>query len=372
MGWAGRHFLAAVSYDGYIWIFGGRGESEDYNDVWKSPDGVNWTLVTSSAPWSKRAGLAACVHDGKMYISGGDTGRGTSYHGNPEVWYSTDGKNWTHVGDTGKYLFLHSLVSYDGCLWQLGGRNCWPTCADTSDVRKSTDGGANWTKVGDLPNNEYGHNTRSEFGCVSFGGYIYILGGRDVRAGASGWDYSLDDIWRTSDGVNWTKVLDHAPWGRRYSFGCVVHNNEVYVIGGNTESSTGQVDVWKSSNMVDWQLVCEKQIYSDRRHRDFGCVSHNDYIYIVGGDNEYYGAYTDHVYESSGMHDPILGIVDQVESGKARVILEGRCRAFSGLTPGQRYWFFQDSLNTTGAGKRLGIAVDDKTLVLQIDRTPWS
>lgn len=57
---------------------------------------------------------------------------------------------------------------------------------------------------------------RSDLAAVSFNGYIYVVGGgiwaEDYEFGGYS-RYPQDDVWRSSDGIQWELVLDDAPWG---------------------------------------------------------------------------------------------------------------------------------------------------------------
>lgn len=76
----------AVVMDGRIWLIGcnrgGRFESK----VLSSSDGRSW--YAAEAPWSPRGGVAACVHKGAVYITGGKYGGQNIDH--PQFEYSND------------------------------------------------------------------------------------------------------------------------------------------------------------------------------------------------------------------------------------------------------------------------------------------
>ena len=59
------------------------------NDVWVSDDGLQWTEVTSAAPWSPRAYPGVVALDDALYMLGGE--------GLADVWQTSDGKQWTEV-----------------------------------------------------------------------------------------------------------------------------------------------------------------------------------------------------------------------------------------------------------------------------------
>lgn len=93
--WDARHGHAMLSWNGKLWLFGGRGAggvSGYYNDVWSSDDdGASWVNEAPNASFSARHAFGACVADGKMWLVGGYTVGGTP---SDEVWSTSDGTTW--------------------------------------------------------------------------------------------------------------------------------------------------------------------------------------------------------------------------------------------------------------------------------------
>lgn len=92
---------------GKLWIEGGGAcdYSQVYNDIWSSPDGVNWTQASTGAAWSAR--MWPCIapgDDGIIWlvagyaptdwndVDGTVTVRYSENHS--DVWYSKDGATW--------------------------------------------------------------------------------------------------------------------------------------------------------------------------------------------------------------------------------------------------------------------------------------
>lgn len=104
-GWEGRAGLSAVVFKGAIYVFGGSTNDDSavipgtvreyFNDVWRSYDGKHWKRLTADAPWAKRAGAAAVVKNGYIYLLGGEAGFVGPYFN--DVWRSKDGKHWQLV-----------------------------------------------------------------------------------------------------------------------------------------------------------------------------------------------------------------------------------------------------------------------------------
>lgn len=122
---------------GKIWVEGGGAcdYSRVFNDVWSSPDGVNWTQNAKPAEWSGR--MWPCVAtdgDEIVWLAGGyaptdwnnTAGLVVRYGANhADVWYSKDGGDWKQLkADAG------SGLDDDGALEPRHA----PTCFVTGDT----------------------------------------------------------------------------------------------------------------------------------------------------------------------------------------------------------------------------------------------
>ncbi len=113
--WTARAGAAVVSKDGYIYLLGGErgftcgfepGPCQPatatlyFNDVWRSPDGASWELVTPSADWSPRPGHQ-CVVMLQQIVCFGGYGEIPGFPPAPanptDIWSSDDGKTWTEL-----------------------------------------------------------------------------------------------------------------------------------------------------------------------------------------------------------------------------------------------------------------------------------
>lgn len=101
--WDPRAGASVVAHEGELWLFGGEVgfvceplpdcEPPYFNDVWRSADGAEWTLVTASAGWSPRPG-----HQCEVVRAGFVCFGGFGLIENPiDVWSSPDGETWTLV-----------------------------------------------------------------------------------------------------------------------------------------------------------------------------------------------------------------------------------------------------------------------------------
>ncbi|OGY42382.1 MAG: hypothetical protein A2Y82_04475, partial [Candidatus Buchananbacteria bacterium RBG_13_36_9] len=203
--WQGRQRLEVVSYNNKMWLIGGF--TWDFmSDVWSSANGDNWQLVTQQAPWGeRRTNSGTVVFNNKIYLFGGYklNANWTALTFNNEVWYSTDGKNWTEA---------------------------------TSD--------ADWTD-------------RSSFGYTVYNNKIWLTGGCDHADVDMACDSGKNDVWSTSNGVDWDKAVENASWSARANSKLLVHDDgsgeKLWLIGGIAYSDGAyKRDVYVSSDGATW------------------------------------------------------------------------------------------------------------------------
>lgn len=144
--WSGRGMQVSSCVDGsgQMWMLGGSNEGtrRSYNEVWKSANGINWTLVNESAPWSGRYWHTVAWFDNKMWLMGG---LATAIEMN-DVWYSEDGITWRELkSTTGNWpagsRHAQSTTVFDNALWYMSGistNNAWKIINTTSSLGAET------------------------------------------------------------------------------------------------------------------------------------------------------------------------------------------------------------------------------------------
>lgn len=78
----------SVVYDNQIWLLGCNRNGIFQSQVLLSKDGKTWT--TQTAPWTPRGAATACVHKGKVFMTGGKYGGLTKDGRTTEFVYSND------------------------------------------------------------------------------------------------------------------------------------------------------------------------------------------------------------------------------------------------------------------------------------------
>ncbi len=106
---------------------------------------------------------------------------------------------------------------------------------------------------------------RDGAGALSFRGALWLLGGwRPREDGATGPGDVVDtvfegttwtvdsEVWRSDDdGTSWHCVQPLCPWPGRHTAGYTVHQDRMWVIGGDIY--TNSADVWSSDDGIEWK-----------------------------------------------------------------------------------------------------------------------
>ncbi|WP_273568774.1 Kelch repeat-containing protein [Maribacter halichondriae] len=144
----------------------------------------------------------------------------------------------------------HTATSFKGKIWVIGGRALIHNAGAQvkNDIWQSKDGNK-WIEV-----KATGHFApRMEHSTTVFNNKLWVIGGR--AEGDDGFFNPYNDIWQSSDGKNWKKVMGKAPFPARHSHTTLVYDNALWVIGGIGNDGWSKTDVWHSKNGIDWVEV---------------------------------------------------------------------------------------------------------------------
>jgi peptidoglycan hydrolase-like protein with peptidoglycan-binding domain len=156
------------------------------------------------------------------------------------------------------------VVVFDNKIWVMGGYD-WNDISYKNDVWYSSDG-INWILATDTApwSERYGHTS------LVFDNKIWVIGGRD----SSG---TKNDVWYSSDGINW---FTYDLWSGREGMASVVFDNKIWVMGGNDGNRRN--DVWYSSDGINWTLATDTAPWSERYGHT--SVVFDNKIWVIGGD----------------------------------------------------------------------------------------
>lgn len=123
---------ASVVFGKTIWVIGGEvkvGNSTttfSSAEVWNSADGKNWmqTLRDADSPYPVRSSHASAVYQNKLWIIGGHRNDGINNVLLNDVWSSPDGINWKKEKSSARFSARggHAALEFAELLMVIGGR----------------------------------------------------------------------------------------------------------------------------------------------------------------------------------------------------------------------------------------------------------
>jgi hypothetical protein len=279
--WQPRDSCGELVFNDQLWLLGGWFDSFQAppRDVWSSPDGKTWRLVTDLAPW-KHSDLAMTLafRDRMWFLGGWYNGRLPGHEASCEVWSSSDGANWEQATAKAGWSprIAAGVVAFQDKIWVLGGTEDYYFGDDKSlknDVWYSANG-RDWT----CATEHAGWSPRAYHQAVVLGGKIYVMGGGNYVP-----EYqALNDVWCSSDGVNWQRVCADAPWHPRIWFSSVVYRDRMWVLGGwSNNPSRNWGDVWYSKDGCDWHELKSDVVWKARH--EHSAYVFRDKIWVAGG-----------------------------------------------------------------------------------------
>ena len=159
---------------------------------------------------------------------------------------------------------FHTSVVFDNKLWVIGG---YDGGSRKNDVWYSSDG-LNWAQATAATP----FSARSSHTSIMFDGKLWVIGGFDGGL--------RNDVWYSGDGVTWTQATSAAPFSARSYHTSVVFDNKLWVIGG-FDGGSDKNDVWYSSDGVSWAQATAEAAFSIR----FAHTStvFDNKLWVIGG-----------------------------------------------------------------------------------------
>ncbi len=240
-----------------------------------------WAMATNTAGFTQRTGHAAFVYNDQMWVVGGSVYSVAL----SDIWASTNGTNWNFVANSTFYgRSSMRVVVLSNRFVMIGGSS---NIVKFGDILTTSDG-LTWTS------NLAPFSARSSFGAHYFQGKIWVF------CGATADTYQTNDVWCSEDGSNWTIARTNIGFGGRFAFASVVFRNAIWLMGGYSSPTNGSGgtqatnEVWFTTNGTEWQRANQAAPFGNRT----GCRAEvfRDQIWLVGG---YIGTnYTNDVWTS--------------------------------------------------------------------------
>jgi hypothetical protein len=126
---------------------------------------------------------------------------------------------------------------------------------------------------------------RHTAGTIVHNNEMWVIGGDPLQG------HYQNDVWKTSDGETWSRVTNAVPWKNRALHYTCSFNNRIFLMGGQKmpqfitdPTMSGEAlynDVWSSADGVDWQQ--HPNAPWSPRGIICGNVVFNNQLWVIGG-----------------------------------------------------------------------------------------
>lgn len=166
----------------------------------------------------------------------------------------------------------NGIVEFNDKVWAIAGHNGYSE--NCTDAVWNSDDGVNW---GSVAYNGFG--ARRAHATAVFGDKIWVIGG--VNTDVDPW-VEYDDVWSSTDGENWIRELEHAPFGHMFYPTLTVFNNKLFLIGRARSSTVSlwPMQVWSSTDGTTWTLEVSNPFPEREGHKTL--VFQNQ-LFVIGG-----------------------------------------------------------------------------------------
>ena len=276
----GRAGFAAVVLDGTLYILGGYDGSSWLNNVYSSVDsGITWTTVASSSTWSARQNFGCVVLNSKVFVFGGESSSDDTMQ---DVYSapSSNLSNFTEVTSaadwTGRSEF--ATVVFNDAIYVMGGSDADGTL---NDVWSSSDG-ATWTQV----TSSASWTARAKLWAAVLDNTIFLMGG---------WDYfdPNSEVYSSTDGATWTQVTSSPGWPARLGATAVLFEGQLLLSGGVDGSNNVLADVWRTEDGETWEELTNNAVTARKNHV---AIAYGSDVLIMGGDENVGGSRLDEIH----------------------------------------------------------------------------
>ena len=230
--------------------------------VWRTPDGRNWSQFSPPWPAETSAVFDAVSFGGRLYV-------GTARESGGEIW-RTDGVTWQQVaggglGDANNYS-MAALVVYGGKLYVATGN----IVTGIEIWRSSTGNSGSWLQVNA---DGFGHGATWENVTLDvFGGHLYV--GVSRQGGRA-------ELWRSANGATWTSPVftDGLGYPNNSDVAAMAEFHGSFYIGMRNTTTGGQL--WRSSNGVDFSPVFTDGLGKKVNRATYGLLLSEDTLYLM-------------------------------------------------------------------------------------------
>ncbi len=297
-----RTYFAAVAYNGYMYVMGGCSSAysscttagNNLNTVYRASIDANgaigtWTNASMQVLPAARYGIAAVAYNGYMYVMGGlnaSTFSNAIYYHAIASDGSMSGAWSTSTRTLPANMAYMKATAYGGRLYVAGGCSAGAlTCTTTRNTVHYTGFDTNGELSSTLTASGTFTTNRGDFGFTAVNGRLYLAGGRtnttyygDTQSAAI-----------NSDGTvgSWSAISGATLATNRYGIGMTSTNGNLYVTGGYNGSTyynnvqIAQVNNGGGGGTSSWTIDTTDTFTTARTEAQ--TVTYNGYLYVLGG-----------------------------------------------------------------------------------------
>jgi hypothetical protein len=254
--------------------------SDSINLQLKESDKSEYLLkkVKDIAKFKPRDGAGCVEFNGKLFLIGGWSEDENYTYTNNEIWSSKNAKNWsleTSAPFDGRHCY--GIVKFKNAIWVVGGDCNSGNCQ--KDIWKSSDG-ITWTKVSDSLN----FLDRTLYSVIVFKNKLWLFGGQKIASIVTNHEYDeyYNDAWSSDDGINWKNESPSLNWqGRSVYHKIVTLKNCLYLFGGDIYKTKSYNDVWKSEDGINWNKISNYSPWKEAQFSDV--IVYDKKFWMIGG-----------------------------------------------------------------------------------------
>jgi len=178
-----------------------------------------------------------------------------------------------------KHADVSMTTTFKNKMWFMGGwyNGRLPGCEASNEVWSSSNG-VNW----ELVTEHAQWSPRMAAALVEFKGKLWMMGGTEIYH--KGNDKNIkNDVWSSIDGKTWELVNPNAEWSPRAFHQAVVFNGQIYLFGGGNYQPKYFVnkDVWSSKDGIHWKKVTNSVPWHGRLW--FSSAVYRNRMWVLGG-----------------------------------------------------------------------------------------
>lgn len=263
--YSARYAHRTVSFNGDFWLIGGAAAKQTSGEIYKSSDGIQWQLVSETAPFGSRKNHTLTEFKGRLWVIAGDTSNGLSN----DVWVSDDGSSWTLVTEEAAFTKREGqmVVATNDAMYLMGGdddNGYW----NLKDVWRSTDGDT-WSLITSSAGYTQSQRPDAEY----FNNKLWIFDGAKIYSA----NIETPAVWSQVE-----RISQRAD-----------HHNEVEIHNGVLFMYTYHGKLLSSVDGTTWIEVVSDEYRLPKQLQNSQLVSKDGYLWILGGrfgvNNSYLG-----------------------------------------------------------------------------------